>query len=282
MPIQLSKPIQTKLNTLLENVGDMSLKRRAKRIIEESNPQKGEKILDLGCGTGYYLFLLSSLPVYLSLTGLDNDKKALDEARVTLKGKKIKFIQGDSHNLPFKNNTFDKVVCSEVLEHLDNDEKTLKEIFRILKPDGVAVFSVPSLEFPFFWDPINWILQRLFNTHIKNGFFSGIWSGHKRLYTAADLKKKFERAKFKVLSFEELTFWCLPFNHYIINIIARLLYDIKISPEISDKLSKFKEGKKPKVLKLAFGIVNLIDRLNDYYYYKSGVNIFIKATKLSI
>ncbi len=279
MQTQLSALIRNKLEKLLGNVGDMSLKRRARRIIEEINPKEGEKILDLGCGTGYYLFLLSSLPVNLDLTGLDHDKKALDEAKATLDNRKIKFVLGDSHILPFKDNSFDKVVASEVLEHLENDERALREIFRILKPNGIVVISAPSINYPFFWDPLNWILQRLFKTHVRSGFFSGIWSGHLRLYLLESLKKKFEKINFKVLVAEELTFWCLPFNHYLVNLVARLLYDVKIAPQVADKISKFKQSKRPLVLDAAFKFVNLIDKLNEVFPKKSGMNVFIKAAK---
>ncbi len=278
MSTQLSKPIQDKLENLLSNVGDMSLKRRARRIIEEINPQHGDKILDLGCGTGYYLFLLSNLPVKLNLTGLDNDKKALDEAKTSLDGK-IKFIIGDSHKLPFKKNFFDKIVASEVLEHLKDDEGSLKAIYRVLKPNGVFVISTPSINYPFFWDPLNWILQHIFTTHIRNGFFSGFWFGHFRLYDKKVLKKKFEKAKFNVEICQELTYWCLPFNHYLVNVIARLLYDVKISPKIADKISKFKNTKKPFFIKLAFDFVNLIDKMNGIFPQEHGVNVFIKAIK---
>ena len=280
MPNKLFKPTARKLDRLLSNVGDMSLKRRARRIIEEINPTDGDKIMDLGCGTGYYLFLLSSLPVSLKLTGLDNDKKALDEAKESLKGKKIHFILEDSHRLPFKENFFDKVVASEVLEHLNNDEQTLKEIYRILKPNGLLVVSTPSINYPFFWDPINWILQHFFGAHIKKGFFSGIWNQHLRLYKLENLKRKFIKAGFEVEIIEELTFWCLPFNHYLVNIVARLLYDVKISNTIADKLSKFKDTKKPTLINMVFKCINWIDSLNVYFPQKSGVNIFIKAKKL--
>lgn len=279
MRTQLSKPIQAKLEKLLDNVGDMSLKRRAKRIIEEINPQKGEKILDLGCGTGYYLFLLSSLPVDLDLTGLDSDKKALDEAKESLTGKNIKFILGNSNNLPFKKNTFDKIIASEVLEHIEDDEKALKQIIQILKPGGLLVISTPSTNYPFFWDPINWLFQRLFKTHIKKGFFSGIWNGHVRLYKKNELEEKFKKAGFLVDVSEELTFWCLPFNHYLVNLVARLLYDVKISPKIADNLSKFKDTKKPILIDYAFKSINAFDRLNEFLPQKSGVNVFIKAKK---
>ncbi|MBU1032295.1 class I SAM-dependent methyltransferase [Patescibacteria group bacterium] len=278
MSKQLSKHIKDKLEKLLSNAGDMSLKRRARRIIEELNLDQNEKIIDLGCGTGYYLYLLSNLPVKLDLTGCDNDIKALAEAKNSL-SKKIEFIHGNLHKMPYKDNSFDKTVASEVLEHLENDSMALKEIFRILKPGGILVISVPNQNYPFLWDPINWFLQHYFNTHIKNGFFSGFWSGHIRLYSLKDLKGKVEKVGFKIEQAEELTFWCLPFNHYLVNVVARLLYDVKISSRIADKISKFKETKKPYLIELAFRFVNWVDKLNEIFPQKTGVNVFVKAVK---
>lgn len=274
----LLNPTQARLEKLLTNVGDMSLKRRARHIIDGLNPSQEDKIIDLGCGTGYYLFLLSSLPVKLYLTGFDNDKEALKEAKAKL-SKKIKFIQGDLHKMPFKDNLFDKVVLSEVLEHLEKDGVAVKEIFRILKPGGILVISVPSQNFPFLWDPVNWLLQNFFGTYIKSGFWSGIWSGHLRLYQKKDLEVILKKAGFKIEVAEELTYWCLPFNHYLVNIVARLLYDVKISGKIADKLSKFKQTKKPFFLDLAFRLINSLDKLNEIFPPKTGVNIFIKALK---
>lgn len=271
--------MEDKLEKLLENVGDMALKRRAHHIIEELNPITSDRIIDLGCGTGYYLFLLSNLPVKLNLVGIDNDHKAMQEAKELLYRKHIRFVYGDLHKMPFKNHSFDKAVISEVLEHVENDEKVLREIYRILKPKGIVVISVPSINYPFFWDPINFILQHLFNTHIKSGFFSGLWSGHLRLYRLNSLKKKIEKAGFYVETADELTYWCLPFNHYIVNLIARLLYDVKISSKIADKISKFKSNRKPLILGLAFRFVNWIDKLNELFPQKTGVNIFIKGFK---
>lgn len=279
MPNQLSKPTQTKLEKLLENVGDISLKRRARKIIQEINPISGEKIVDLGCGTGYYLFLLSNLPVSLNLTGFDSDKNSLSEAAESLRNKKIKFYVGDLHKIPFKSSSFDKAIMSEVLEHVSDDEKVLKEVFRILKPEGTLVISTPSINYPFMWDPINWVLQHFFRTHIKTGFFSGIWNQHLRLYQITDLEKKFQRAGFKIEAIEELTFWCLPFNHYLVNAVARLLYDVKISAKIANNLSKFKQTNKPLLIDWVFKFVNFIDRLNEIFPQKLGVNVFAKVRK---
>lgn len=271
--------IKSKLDQLLSNVGDMSLKRRARKIVEELDLKDGDKVIDLGCGTGYYLFLLSNLPIKLKLTGFDNDKKAMGEAQALLVNKNINFILGDLHKMPFKDESLDKAVLSEVLEHVENDELVLKEVSRILKPGGILVISVPSINFSFFWDPINWILQYFFGTHIKGGFFSGIWSGHLRLYDLEDLKKKFQKTGFKIEIAQELTFWCLPFNHYLVNAVARLLYDVKISSKIADRISKFKSSKRPLIFELIFRFVNWIDKLNEIFPQKKGVNIFIKVIK---
>lgn len=279
---KFSKPMKPKLDGLLVNVGDMSLKRRARRIIEELNPSSGEKIIDLGCGTGYYLFLLSNLGISLNLTGFDNDEEAMGEAETLLRNKNIEFAVGDLHKMPFKDNSFHKAVMSEVLEHVKDDERVLKETFRILKPNGVLVISTPSINYPFVWDPLNWILQHLFGIHIRSGFFSGIWSGHLRLYDLNELKMKFKKVGLEIEESQELTFWCLPFNHYLVNVVARLLYDVKISEKIADKISKFKNSKRPLVLDLVFKLVNLIDKLNELFPQKTGVNVFIKARKLPV
>lgn len=279
MSRQLSKPIQSKLEKLLNSVGDMSLKRRARRIVEELNPKQNENIIDLGCGTGYCLFLLSSLSLKLHLIGFDNDIKAMGEAKTLLKSRNIKFIVGDLHKMPFKDTSFDKAVASEVLEHVEDDDRVLKEAFRILKSKGTLVISAPSINYPFLWDPVNWILQHFFGIHIKSGFFSGIWSGHLRLYDLAALKRKFEKVGFRVETANEITYWCLPFNHYLVNLVARLLYDVKISAQIANNLSKFKSIKKPLVFDLAFRLVNWVDELNEIFPHKRGVNVLIKAKK---
>src|SRR5258706_5378635 len=111
------KTINNKLDVLLENTGDMALKRRARKIILAVDPQKNEKILDIGCGDGYYLHLLSNSGVPLNLTGTDYDEVGLEKARKNL-GKKIPLYQGDlMKKLPFKNGQFDKATMSEVAEH---------------------------------------------------------------------------------------------------------------------------------------------------------------------
>ena len=196
------------LKNLLENTGDMALKRRAQRIIEGLELRKGDKILEVGCGDGYYLHLLSNIGIPLKLHGTDFDKEGLKKAKKNL-GKKILLYHADlMKKLPFNNNTFDKIIMSEVAEHLPNDVKGLKEVYRVLKKGGILCLTVPNHSYPLFWDPLNWVLEHLFDTHIKSGFLAGLWNQHERLYTSRQIKKVLEKAGFGVKKVESLTFWC--------------------------------------------------------------------------
>jgi ubiquinone/menaquinone biosynthesis C-methylase UbiE len=54
------------------------------------------------------------------------------------------FVEGDGARLPFADATFDRVICSEVLEHITDYESFLREIKRVIKPGGIFAASVPS------------------------------------------------------------------------------------------------------------------------------------------
>ncbi len=277
---------QTKniLTDLLANTGDMALKRRARRIIEKIDPKPKDKILDVGCGDGFYLHLLFNLKVKnLKLVGVDIDKNALKSARKNLRGKKVKFIQADLlKGLPFKSGSFDKIIMSEVCEHLENDIKGLKEVKRVLKKGGTLVITVPNHNYPFLWDPVNWMLEHLVGIHIKSGFWAGIWNQHLRLYTPEEIQKVVKKAGFKVKKVESLTWWCLPFNHNLIHFFARKLYGGDLSKEMAKAVSKYETRKqtKPWFIGLIFSIVNFADKLNDIWQPENtGVGIFVLAEK---
>lgn len=274
--------IAKRLDKLLANTGDMALKRRARRIIEELNPQDKDRILDVGCGDGFYLHLLSNLGLKLKLTGADFDPNALSSARKNLKGKRIPLFEVDlMKNLPFSDNSFDKVVMSEVAEHLPDDIKGLKEVYRVLKPGGILCISVPNANYPFLWDPVNWALEHIVGTHIKDGFWAGIWSQHLRLYEPLEIKSAVEKAGFRVNRLESLTFWCLPFNHNLLHLAARMLYSGNLPPPLTLAISKYRgKSKKPPIIDFVFKIVNTVDKLNDFWQPEdSGVGIFVKAIK---
>lgn len=96
-------------------------------------------ILDLGCGTG---FITSRLD-FEQINALDMNPWALQRA-ITHTTNRVNFIQGDAENLPLSSNTFDLVICTEMLEHLVEPESALEEVHRIMKPGALFVGTVPA------------------------------------------------------------------------------------------------------------------------------------------
>lgn len=105
------------------------------------------RILEVGCSAGHLSRLLLDLFPNAHITGLDVYKGAIVEARRRFP--QLTFVVGDAHNLPFKTNTFDLVVCSETIEHVVEPERVLHEIARVLKPTGRALIEMDSGSIPF-------------------------------------------------------------------------------------------------------------------------------------
>jgi 2-polyprenyl-3-methyl-5-hydroxy-6-metoxy-1,4-benzoquinol methylase len=113
-----------------------------KRVAERIG---GGKVIDVGCGQGYlFLELLSRRSNNLDLYGIDIGEFDIQRAKNWIEGGK--FCLADGQSIPYKPDTFDELVCTEVLEHLPKEQgdNTVSECYRVLKPGGVAIFSVPN------------------------------------------------------------------------------------------------------------------------------------------
>ena len=119
----------------------------------------GERVLDLGCGTGrhsWYVCTLDHCRVYAvdyELESLERAKYMLDMMDTANQTRGTwSVMQGNAMTLPFGDKVFDKIMCSEVLEHILDDEKAVRELHRVLKDDGELAVSVPSyLPETLFW-----------------------------------------------------------------------------------------------------------------------------------
>jgi ubiquinone/menaquinone biosynthesis C-methylase UbiE len=103
----------------------------------------GKIILDDCCGSGGKAILLSELGVG-KVIGIDIGSKFIDEATkfAESKGnKKVEFLVGDAHKLPFQDNTFDTVYSFDAFEHVSMPDKMLSEAKRVLKPGGKLIMS---------------------------------------------------------------------------------------------------------------------------------------------
>lgn len=113
--------------------------RRMRQIMLLIAAQPGERILEVGCGAGH---ILASLPAG-ELYGIDLSTSMVTKAQARL-GTRADIRKGDALALPYADNSFDKIICSEVLEHVPEPGTALREIARVLKPGGIAVVTVPN------------------------------------------------------------------------------------------------------------------------------------------
>ena len=111
-----------------------------RRLVEQAQLSAGQRVLDLGCGTGAGTLLAKRTQSGIEITGLDPDAKALARARRKAErdGLTIEFVQGFGDALPFPDASFDRVLSSFMFHHLEREQKpaVLREIRRALRPGG--------------------------------------------------------------------------------------------------------------------------------------------------
>lgn len=118
---------------------------RLKLIIDFMEDTSSTRILDVGCGIGYNLAMLTKIARARNyVVGIDISLGAIKVAKRFLRNaKKCYLLVTDAQLLPFKEETFDLVICSEVLEHLPDDQRSISEMARILEKGGEMIISVP-------------------------------------------------------------------------------------------------------------------------------------------
>lgn len=153
----------------------------------------GERVLDMGCGAGRHAFELYRRGA--DVVALDQNVKDLADVATMFEamaaegglpvGAAARTVEGDALALPFDAEEFDKVIAAEILEHIPDDEQTMRELFRVLRPGGVLAVTVPR------WlsERINWALSDAYHE---------VEGGHVRIYKEDELAAKLEGAGFVV------------------------------------------------------------------------------------
>jgi SAM-dependent methyltransferase len=151
----------------------------------------GDRVLDLGCGFGRHAF--ESLRRGARVTACDFSLAELKDVNAMFGAIDVdeelpasangNAANGDATRLPFADEVFDRIIASEVLEHIPDDTSAFRELARVLKPGGTIAVTVPA------WlaERICWALSEEFHAPFVEG-------GHVRIYTEAGLRRQLRDA----------------------------------------------------------------------------------------
>jgi len=123
--------------------GKLRWKRRVEMLKGRLEP--GNKVLELGCGTGY--FTRELVDTGAEITAIDISPELLEEARREISTGNVEFKIDNAYIMSFAEATFDHVIGSSVLHHLEI-RPALSEMFRVLKPGGSIAFTEPNMMNP--------------------------------------------------------------------------------------------------------------------------------------
>ncbi len=187
------------------------------------NPQRREKILEIGCGDGVWYLELKKRG--LNVIGLDLSGHDLNKLRKRARSLNLKpeVVKADAQKMPFNKNTFDKIYSISTFEHIKNDKEAFREVSRVLKPGGLFVISVPLKETPLFTK-----LAVKLPRPVKNLFYNKLvqdakseedylnnfnrYYFHYRNYTMDDIKERLQNYGFEIA---EKSYNCRFFGSFI-------------------------------------------------------------------
>ena len=148
----------------------------------------GDRLLDLGCGFGRHAYQAARLgaEVVAFDAGADEVRNVQDTfgamavaGELDAEHARVGAVQGDALRLPFPDGTFDRVIASEVLEHIPEDETAMAELARVLRPGGSMAITVPRCGPEF----VNWALSDEYHD---------VPGGHVRIYRHGQLTGRLE------------------------------------------------------------------------------------------
>ena len=126
----------------------VSMEFRNRAVLQDLNFGGGQKILDLGCGDGYFSGTLNNRFCDALVVGADYNLRALRFARIMTDD--APYAAASAVSLGFKKESFDAVFLLDVIEHLEsvNRQQTLEQVTYVLKPGGICIVTVPSKRLP--------------------------------------------------------------------------------------------------------------------------------------
>jgi SAM-dependent methyltransferase len=202
---------------------------------------RGEKLLDLGCGFGRHAFQAVRLGARVVAVDAANDEVtqvrntigAMVDAGEVEKDEEAGAVQGNALRLPFGDGSFDRVIASEVLEHIPDDTGAMAELSRVLRPGGTMAVTVPR----YGPEMVNWALSHEYHD---------VPGGHVRIYRRSILLERLKGVGLRPLGSHHAhalhsPYWwvrCLVGpkrdDHPVVKAYHRLLvWDITSAPKIT-------------------------------------------------
>ena len=149
--------------------------------------KQGDLVLDMGCGAGRHAF--ETVRRGCRIVALDQSLEELVDVRNTFAamieaGELHDHVQGqpvsaDALELPFADETFDRIICSEVLEHIPDDQTAIRELARVLRPGGSIAVTVPA-----------WVAEKICWKLNDEYYAPKAVGGHVRIYRRSQLRSK--------------------------------------------------------------------------------------------
>jgi 2-polyprenyl-3-methyl-5-hydroxy-6-metoxy-1,4-benzoquinol methylase len=131
---------------------------RRMALIEPYVPLEGQLVLDLGCGLGEYVRAFARRGAYALGSDIATDRLVQADQRVRETGTSgvAGFLAHAGEAMPFRDGSLDVIVLNEVIEHVEDDRATLREIARALRPGGTCILYAPNRLYPFETHGIYW------------------------------------------------------------------------------------------------------------------------------
>lgn len=184
-------------------------------------------VLDVGASTGIIDNELAKS--FKKVVGIDIDREAIKHAKKKFPRKNLVFKVGDAMSLDFTNSSFDLVVCTQIYEHVPDDQKLMNEIYRVLKHGGVCYFAGLNKWWPL--EPhynllfLSWIPKKYANFYLKITGKGKIYYETLRSYSKLkELNKKFVIVEYtsKILK-NTSKFGYFNLSRFPVNLMAWLL-----------------------------------------------------------
>jgi SAM-dependent methyltransferase len=213
---------ERKVAELLAAEADPAFLRRAAWILARAGLAPGQRLLDVGAAEATMVRLAQALEAVRPVA-VDVSLPRLRRARAS--GYRGAAVVADATRLPFAAATFDRILACEVLEHIEHDDGALREARRVARPSARLLVTVPHAGYPWSWDPIARLRERLGLEPLRSGWYVGIWYAHRRLYREMDLHPRVENAGWRIACRARLVRGGVPFAHFLLYGVGRRLLE---------------------------------------------------------